>query len=254
MSKIDPHAFGNRLKKSLKVSNITQKDLAQHIGVSKTSINNYVNGRIPDVTILYLLSSYLGISMEWLLTGKEYKTSDLEWIQELTEEDKEDLEVFLEFLKLRREKQEYKSPSTNYITPTNEPPIAATKEDPTIYLPILGDAAAGIPIEIIEVYQGRVPVDGKHNKSNSFIIRARGDSMIGEGIHNGDLVIFKAQPTVENGEIALVNVNGEATIKKFYLHNGKCELHSANPLYPPMEYCTGDITILGKFVEVLDYK
>ena len=78
--------------------------------------------------------------------------------------------------------------------------------------------------------------------------------MVNANIEDGDLVVFKTQPTVENGEIALVSVNGEATIKYFYLYDSKCELRSANPAYPPMEYSAGDINILGKFVEVLDVK
>lgn len=253
MYTIDPQKFGERLKNAIKESDMTQKDLAKKIGISKTSVNNYVNGRIPDVVILYELSSFLGATMEWLLTGKPSTQINLKGSQELTDEDQKDLEIFLEFLKLRREKNKSNIASIVY-TNNDEPPIAATKEDPVVYLPILGDAAAGIPIEIIEMKQGEIPVNEKHSKYNSFIIRARGDSMIEAGIENSSLVVVKPQPIVDNGEIAVVNINGEATIKYFYLHNGECELRSANPLYPPMIYSTGDISIIGKVVEVINDK
>ena len=71
LNNINPLEFGQRLKDSLKNCNITQKDIAQIIGVSKTSINNYVQGRIPDTVILHQLASKCNVSMEWLLTGEE---------------------------------------------------------------------------------------------------------------------------------------------------------------------------------------
>lgn len=69
MNSIDPMAFGKRLKEVLKGNNLTQKDVAQELGVSKTAINNYVQGRIPDAIILYKLASKCNVSVEWLLTG-----------------------------------------------------------------------------------------------------------------------------------------------------------------------------------------
>lgn len=68
---IDAKEFGDRLRNSIKTANITQKDLSDAIGVSKTTINNYVGGRIPDASILYKLSKTLGVSMEWLISGEE---------------------------------------------------------------------------------------------------------------------------------------------------------------------------------------
>lgn len=79
MNTIDPIEFGKRLKQVLKAQNITQTDVAKNIGISKTSVNNYVQGRIPDATILYQLALQCNTSMEWLLSGIEsnsvYKSS-----------------------------------------------------------------------------------------------------------------------------------------------------------------------------------
>lgn len=71
---INPISFGNRLKGAIKKAKTTQKDLANTIGVSKTAINNYVKGRIPDAEILYNIAKTLNVSIEWLLDG-EYTES-----------------------------------------------------------------------------------------------------------------------------------------------------------------------------------
>lgn len=247
--------FSVRLKNVLNEGIYTQKEAAEKIDISEHSFTKYLNGRIPQTEILYKIALLYDRPMEWFLTGKESDNDSINHFNDLTPEDKSELNMFLEFLRYKRDMKpvsniDIKSSSIS----DHSDNILISREEPAFYLPILGDAAAGIPIEIIEIYQGDVKVNGRYDRSNSFIVRARGDSMIDASIKDGDLVIFKTQPTVENGEIALVSVNGEATIKYFYKHNGKCELRSANPTYPRMEYSAGDISILGKFVEVLEHK
>ena len=65
--------FGERLRKALKNAGYTQARATEELKLSKNAMTNYVNGRIPDATILYNLSKLLGLSMEYLLTGKETK-------------------------------------------------------------------------------------------------------------------------------------------------------------------------------------
>lgn len=252
--------FSKRLREVIDSGKYTQKEAAERLGISEHSFTKYLNGRIPQTEILYKIALLYDTTMEWLLTGKSNSKQDKPLTNNLfsnfVEEDLDDLKLIIKFLKFyKTEKGEKEKTSIEYsISPDDDPPIAATKEEPTIYLPILGDAAAGIPIEIIELRQGKVPVNEKHGKYNSFVIRAKGNSMIDAGIENGDLVVIRPQPVVENGEVALVNINGEAAIKYFYLHNGKCELRSANPSYSPMFFTSHDISILGKVVEVIKHK
>jgi transcriptional regulator with XRE-family HTH domain len=78
MNEFNSSEFGNRLKLSLKKSNINQKDLAEKINVSKTSINNYANGRVPEAQILYKISKICGTTMEYLLCGE---VNDIEPIE-----------------------------------------------------------------------------------------------------------------------------------------------------------------------------
>jgi transcriptional regulator with XRE-family HTH domain len=77
MYNIDPHKFGERLKNAIKSAGTTQKNLAEKIDISKTALNNYVGGRIPDATILYSICKSLNVTMEWLLAGEDLKTSNI---------------------------------------------------------------------------------------------------------------------------------------------------------------------------------
>ncbi len=102
MYSIDPEKFGERLKDAIRECGTTQKDLAEKIGISKTSISNYANGRIPEVPILYEITDFLGVTMEWLLTGKEPGASECDLLDDLTEEEKDELNLFLDFLRYKR--------------------------------------------------------------------------------------------------------------------------------------------------------
>lgn len=246
--------FGKQIKLLRKQKKLNQADLAEIIGLSQSYYSKLEKQEHePTADIVILTSEFFNVSADWLLTGKEKTLDEPQWIKELTEEEKEDFETILKFLEFRREKKESRNTFTDYTDPSDdEPPIAVTKEEPIIYLPILGDAAAGNPIEIIEMKQGEIPVSEKHGKYNSFVVRAKGDSMIEDGIDNGDMVVVRPQPTVENGQIALINIDGEATIKRFYLHSqDKCELRSSNPAYPPMFFSPAKVSILGQIVEVI---
>ena len=116
--------------------------------------------------------------------------------------------------------------------------------------PILGEVAAGQPTftgEHIEGYAARLQ-DILDLHEGDFLLRVRGDSMIGVGIYPGDLVAI--HPTTEephSGEITLVTVPGDdtATLKRWQRHNGTVSLHSENPEYPPMTYPVEDIQIQG---------
>ena len=119
--------------------------------------------------------------------------------------------------------------------------------------PILGDVAAGRPgyaEEHIEGYAARLQ-DILDLREGDFLLRVRGDSMIGVGIYPGDLVAI--HPTTEephSGEITLVSVPGEdtATLKRWQRHNGMVSLHSENPDYPPITFNVEDVQVQGCLV------
>lgn len=114
---------------------------------------------------------------------------------------------------------------------TNQLPSEVIKLQ-TKNLPILGSVACGKPIFD--------PSDGVQIKVPSsfhadFGLYARGDSMIGADIHDGDLVFFTQQPSVENGQIAAVFIDDEVTLKRVYYQQGeRLVLQAENSSVPPI--------------------
>lgn len=116
-------------------------------------------------------------------------------------------------------------------------------------IPMVGTIACGSPIWADENISSYYVVD-KHLNAD-FCLRVKGDSMINEGIREGDVAFFKKTSTVNNGNIAAVLIGCEATLKKFYKTDKGIILQSANDKYPPMIINGNDaeeILILGKLV------
>ncbi|MEB3428888.1 transcriptional repressor LexA [Citroniella saccharovorans] len=114
-------------------------------------------------------------------------------------------------------------------------------------IPILGTIACGEPIFAEENYEGYFMLD-KNLPEADFCLKAKGDSMIDMGIHEGDLVFLRQQPMVENGEVGAVLIDNEATLKKIYINEHEIILQPCNRNYPPIVVKTGDIKIMGKLV------
>ncbi|MGB3940758.1 MAG: transcriptional repressor LexA [Candidatus Manganitrophaceae bacterium] len=120
-------------------------------------------------------------------------------------------------------------------------------------IPIIGKVAAGRPIQAIENIEGRIDLSRILTRwKGAFFLRVKGESMIGEGIFEGDYLLVKPQATVETGTVAVVLLSGEAAVKRFAREGEKIVLHSANPAYPPIEVTrgSGDFRIVGKVVAV----
>jgi len=120
-------------------------------------------------------------------------------------------------------------------------------------VPILGRIAAGPPSFATENIEGALTVNkrfvahGKH-----FALRVRGDSMVDAGIFDGDVVLVRAQSTVDNGDIAVCLIEGEeATLKRVYCEKkGKIRLQPENRRMKPMIVDASDLTIQGKVLTV----
>ncbi len=118
-------------------------------------------------------------------------------------------------------------------------------------LPILGTIACGAPIYAEEEFDGYVSTDIANDAD--FCLKAKGDSMIGARIYDGDIVFIRSQNFVENGEIGAVIINDEATLKRVYYYpeEGKLVLSAENPRYAPLVYLKSElnnIKIIGKAV------
>lgn len=120
-------------------------------------------------------------------------------------------------------------------------------------IPIVGRIAAGSPIAAIENADDHVTLgEGLIGKpTDVFGLVVRGDSMIEDGIFDGDYIFVKRQQEARNGEIVAAMVDGEATVKRFYRESGRIRLQPANSAMEPIYAVPGqDTTILGKVIGV----
>jgi repressor LexA len=116
-------------------------------------------------------------------------------------------------------------------------------------LPLVGQVAAGEPIlaeENIEDYLEVPDVIG--GETGDYILRVKGDSMIGAGILEDDFVVVRQTKVADDGEIVVAMIDGEATVKSFYREKDKVRLEPANKAYKPIR--TADVELLGRVVGV----
>lgn len=116
-------------------------------------------------------------------------------------------------------------------------------------IPLLGSIACGAPILAEEHIDGHVDIPS--NIHADFALTCKGDSMINARIFDGDIVYIRQQDTAENGEIAAVLIDGEATLKRVKLLPDRIILEPENPLYDPFVFRNeemNNVRILGKAV------
>ena len=118
-------------------------------------------------------------------------------------------------------------------------------------IPFLGTVAAGIPIEVVQTAESiEVPENFLGNGSN-FALRVRGDSMIEDGIRDGDILIITQQPHAENGQTVVALVAGEATVKKFYRRENEIELKPANSRMKSIVASAEEVELVGVVMGLL---
>lgn len=119
-------------------------------------------------------------------------------------------------------------------------------------IPLLGVVAAGRPIEPVE---GAEPVEipvSMTGRGERYALRVRGDSMIEDGIHDGDLIVVRHARQAENGQAVVAVVDGEATLKRFRrTARDRVELRAANPAFPPIRVSADRVEIRGVLVGLL---
>lgn len=115
-------------------------------------------------------------------------------------------------------------------------------------LPIVGQVSCGNGSLAFEEIEGYEPTPKEWlNGGEYFYLKAKGDSMMGARILEGDLLLIRKQPTVENGEIAAVILNDEdAILKRVYINGDQLVLQSENPNYPPRFAPPETVYIIGK--------
>jgi repressor LexA len=119
-------------------------------------------------------------------------------------------------------------------------------------LPLLGVVAAGSPIESVPDAESIAIPSELLRSGDHYVLRVRGDSMIEEGIHDGDFVIVQSAARARDGEVVVALVGDEVTLKRlFRLPEGRVRLQPANAAMPPLEYPAHDVRVQGVVVGLL---
>lgn len=207
--------IGQRVRSAREKKKMTQQELAEKLGYkSKSSVAHIENGRDIPRAMVVKLSDILEVSPAYLMGWEDNK------------KEQTDTENIFE--------------KYDNIMPINRKRF-----------PMLGEIACGEPIFADEDRESFVMAD--MDISADFCLRAKGDSMIGARINDGDIVFIREMPMVDNGDIAAVIIDNEATLKRFYYDRDSSivQLVAENPRYAPLIY-TGEqldhIRVLGKAV------
>ena len=124
----------------------------------------------------------------------------------------------------------------------------------SVELPLLGNVAAGLPIEAVSDDQTlAVPPDMVRRGSDNYVLRVQGNSMIDEQIRDGDYIVVASQDTAQDGQMVVALVRGDsATVKKLYREPGnRIRLQPANPAMSPIVEDARDVRIQGVVVGVI---
>ncbi|WP_126976744.1 transcriptional repressor LexA [Frigidibacter oleivorans] len=143
------------------------------------------------------------------------------------------------------------APKQPAAPPAGAMPVSAVH---ALELPVMGRIAAGVPIEAISEISHHVAVPGSmlSGRGQHYALEVRGDSMIGAGINDGDIVVIREQDTAENGDIVVALVEGqEATLKYFRRKGGMIALEAANPDYPTRTLPDHAVAVQGRLVGLI---
>ena len=133
-------------------------------------------------------------------------------------------------------------------------PHQSRDADQVVGVPVLGKIAAGQPLLAVETYESTLRVDTSMLPPGGqvFALVVQGESMIEDGIFDGDYLFVRQKNTARDGEIAVVMVDGEATVKRFYREGERIRLQPANSAMDPiwLDRTSGDIDVVGIAVGV----
>lgn len=207
-------SFKDRLQQAINENNIKPIDLANKTKLSKSLISGYLNGKyLARQDKLSILANALNVSEAWLM-GYDVSMS----------------------------KQNLKLESNVF-----------PNADSVIEIPVVGKISAGMPLLAVEniVSYAYAPSSQIKQGYTYFYLTVQGDSM-NLKFHEGDIILVQKQSDLENDEIGVILINGEATVKKYKNENGLIILQpmSTNPehqvqIYNPKEK---DIEIIGKVI------
>ena len=212
--------FSERLRTLRKERGDSLRTLSERCGISKSAIEMYESGkRKPKHEALEALADAFGVSISYLIGD----TDEANAVPSAPLQESDTL-------------------------PKNLRPVTRKR------FPMLGEIACGEPLFVSEEHESYV--DAGTEIDADFCLTVKGDSMIGARIHDGDVVFIRRQPIVENGEIAAVVIDDEATLKRWYYYpnDRKLVLTPENPAFAPLVFVGAEldsIVCLGKAVSFM---
>lgn len=211
---MEKETFANRLNAALTIRGLKPAELSKISGISKSSISEYLKGKFkPRQDGVYILSKSLNVSEPWLM-GYDVSMGRIS----------EEIE------------------SNIFPTP-----------DTVVAIPVVGRISAGMPLLAVEniIRYDYAPSSQIKRGYTYFYLTVQGDSM-NKKFHEGDIILVQKQDDLENDEIGVVMIDGEATVKKYKNENGliKLEPMSNNPKNKIQEYNPKEveIKIIGKVI------
>lgn len=118
-------------------------------------------------------------------------------------------------------------------------------------LPLFGYIAAGRPLDV-DVSDEMITVpEHLTTRGENYVLKVRGDSMVDDGILDGDLVIIARRELADNGEMVVANVNGEVTLKRLYREGERVRLQPANSMMSPIYAAAREVAVQGVVVGLM---
>jgi repressor LexA len=118
-------------------------------------------------------------------------------------------------------------------------------------LPLFGYIAAGRPIDV-DVSDEVITVPERlTTRGENYVLKVRGDSMIDDGIMDGDYIIVAHRERADNGEMVVANISGEVTLKRFYREGERVRLQPANSMMSPIYASSRDVAVQGVVVGLM---
>jgi len=124
----------------------------------------------------------------------------------------------------------------------------------SVWVPLVGCVVAGAPVLSEENIEGYCALDGSVVPEGSFLLRVQGDSMIGDHIQEGDLILVRPQPRADDGAIVVAMVDGETTVKRLHRGTDGIQLVPSNPAMEPLSIRDNEqLRIIGKVVALFRF-
>lgn len=207
--------FPKRLKAARERAGFLQKELADKLGVSRSTVASWeseASPNYPEARYLERIAAILDCSIDYLLGRAN--------IQESATTVRESGSLY--------------------------------GAQPVVMIPVVGVIRAGLPVLAEEQIIGHIPIPVEQAEEVKWALRVRGDSMVGAGINEGDIVLVRPQRHAEPGDIVVAIVNGdEATLKRLLVTtDGIGLLHAENPKYLDIPVREDEVVVLGVAVAV----